>query len=91
MQAVWFYEISLYFRLEHNQDNSTFICDPFSSSLDVHCPYITFKQERYVNEGKETKYKSRAADLVLPYALDDYNLIHGAFKVDESVHAIERL
>ena len=84
-----FYEMSVYYRLEHN--NSTFKCDIFSDSSDLRCPYISFRQERYVNEKIEKVYVSKRANVVFPNDLDGFNLMHGVFKVDESIQVLERL
>ena len=84
-----FYEIQLYFRLENN--TSPFICNPFSGSWEDHCPYITFQQQRYVDGKIDYKYTGRRANTIVPNDIGDFNLVHGVFKVDESIHALERL
>ena len=84
-----FYEIHLYFCLEEN--NSTFTCDPFSSSDDDRCPWITFKTQRYVNGELDTSYNGRRADVVVPNSDGDFDLVHGVFKVDEILQGVQRL
>ena len=84
-----FYEIQLYFRLENG--TVPFICDPFSNVWEVRCPYVTFREEKYVHEELVREYKGRKANVVIPNNLDGFNLIHGVFQIDESINVLERL
>ncbi len=84
-----FYEIELFFRLENG--TIPFICDPFSNSWEVRCPYVTFQQQTYFNEELQSSYVGNRANVIIPNDLGDLNLIHGVFKVDSSLHELDRL
>ena len=84
-----FYEIQLSFRLENG--TIPFICDPFSDAWEVRCPYVTFRQDKYVNEKLISDYRGRKANIVIPNNLDGFNLIHGVVKVGKSINVPERL
>ena len=84
-----FYEIQFYFRLE-DQD-SPFICNPFSSSWEDRCPSVTFKQQWNVNEKTKTRYSGDRANIIIPNYINDFSLVHGVFKVDQTVQAYERI
>ena len=84
-----YYEIELYFRLEH--DTSPFICDPYSTSWDVRCPDVLFQQQRYVSAKFEKSYSADRANVVIPNSVGHFNLMHGVFKVDESLLAYDRI
>ena len=84
-----FYEIELYFRLE--EEGTAFKCNPFSSSSSVRCPEVKFRHDKFVGEELKTEYTSDRAKAVISNDQGAFNMIHGAFKVDESIHALDRL
>ena len=85
-----FYEIELYFRLEE-QDTSPFICDPFSTSFSTSCPTIFFMQQKYIDAKVRTIYSVDHTSVVIPNNVEDFDLMHGVFKVDEPLLDFERI
>jgi len=85
-----YFEIQIYFRLE-DKDNSTYICNPFHTTSDERCPYVTFRQEKYIDEELDVTSRGEKAKVVVPNDNVGFNLIHGVFKVDETIYSLERL
>lgn len=84
-----FYEIEMYFRLENG--TTAFICDRWSSSWSVRCPFITFQEQKLVNETLRTAHTHHRASVVVPNNRGDLNLVHGVFRVDEQIHSLQRI
>ena len=84
-----YFEIELYFRLE--QGTSPFICNPNSVSSDDRCPTISFNKQKQVNEKIESTTSLDHAKVVVPNDLASFSLMHGVFKIDESLQSLDRL
>ena len=84
-----FYEIEMYFRLENG--TVPFVCDPFSSDWMVRCPFVTFQQQKVVNETLKSAYIHHRANVIVPNNRGNLNLIHGVFKVDQEMQSLERI
>ena len=83
-----FYEIELYFRLE--DDVGPVVCDPFSGSTSDRCPYVSFEQTSYVNETLRTRSRNEMAKTVVPNNVGTMSLVHGVFRVTQSIESYER-
>ena len=84
-----YYEIELYFRLE--QGTSPFICNPYSGNWADRCPTVHFDRKKQADENIESTASTDHARVVVPNNLGDFNLLHGVFKIDESLQSLDRL
>jgi hypothetical protein len=70
-------------------------CDPNSSFEKDQCPSVTFEVVKFVNqtakESLSTSYHNYRAEPVLPYKNDQFNLIHGVFKIDSVLSSSQRV
>ena len=84
-----YYEIRIHIRLEEN--NVTFICDPYTGSSDTRCPSLTFQTKKIVDDETQTSWLGNRALVTPPNNIGDFNLMHGVFKVDENLIAQDRI
>ena len=84
-----YYEIRIHIRLEQN--NVTFICDPYTGSWDTRCPILTFQMKKIVDDKTQTTHMGSRALVVPPNNIGDFNLMHGVFKVDENLISQDRI
>jgi len=88
-----FYEIKAWIRLSLN---GTYVaCDPNSNIEMSQCPSTTMGVTRIDNpttkQSLSTVWQNNKARTLLPYRSDQFNLIHGVFKVDSILASAQRV
>jgi len=82
-----YYEIRAYIKLENENNGENVFCTPYDGNDETRCPHMTFKYRSYRNlERKEdefTNYLQPFATVTQPYIKDEFNLVHGVFKVTQ--------
>jgi len=88
-----FYEIKAWVRLSFN--GAYVICNPNSNDEKDMCPSSTFGVYRFDNHDTKVSvspsYYNYKAKMLFPYRSDQFNLIHGIFKVDDVLSSAQRV